>query len=139
MLRQLKRARRFLAGRSLHGGVASRREGAAHAIKRNIMKKVFGSNESPEVEMVRNLLEKEGIECSIKTAAGLSPISDCFPELWVMDDADYPKAVELIENMEHPQGEAKGSWVCPKCGETIEGQFTSCWRCTPQEKEPAEP
>ncbi len=21
-------------------------------------------------------------------------------------------------------------WDCPTCGETIEGQFTECWRCT---------
>jgi hypothetical protein len=20
-------------------------------------------------------------------------------------------------------------WICPRCGETIEGQFTECWKC----------
>lgn len=103
------------------------------------MKKVYSSNETSEVEMVRNLLEKEDIACTIKTSAGLEPITDCFPELWVMDDADYAKAMELVSNMEQPQGETKNSWVCPKCGETIEGQFSSCWHCAPQEKETAEP
>lgn len=101
------------------------------------MKKVYGSNESSEVELVRNLLEKEGIACTIKTAAGLTPITDCFPELWVMDDADYPKAMELVNEMEQPEAETRGSWVCPKCGETIDGQFSTCWRCTPEEKESA--
>lgn len=103
------------------------------------MKKVYSSTESSEVELVRNLLEKENIPCTIKTAAGLAPITDCFPELWVMEDADYPRAMEVVSDMEHPQGEPKNSWVCPKCGETIEGQFSSCWHCTPEAKEAAEP
>jgi len=103
------------------------------------MKKVFGSNETPEVEMVRSLLEKQGIACTIKTATGMAPITDCFPELWVMDDADYPRAMELVNGMEHPQGTEKNSWVCPKCGETIDGQFSTCWHCAPHDKETAEP
>ncbi len=36
-------------------------------------------------------------------------------------------------------------WTCPKCGEQIEDQFTSCWKCAlalgatePQKKKPLE-
>ncbi|HEX4262966.1 MAG TPA: hypothetical protein VH597_01400 [Verrucomicrobiae bacterium] len=30
-------------------------------------------------------------------------------------------------------------WTCPKCGEAIEGQFDSCWKCSNVSREPAVP
>jgi hypothetical protein len=30
---------------------------------------------------------------------------------------------------------ARSPWKCPKCGEQLEPQFTTCWKCgTPREK-----
>jgi hypothetical protein len=30
-------------------------------------------------------------------------------------------------------------WTCPKCGEAIEGQFDSCWKCAGKEGQTAAP
>ncbi len=27
------------------------------------------------------------------------------------------------------QVEPSKAWICPKCGESIDGQFTECWKC----------
>jgi len=32
---------------------------------------------------------------------------------------------------------ASGPWTCPKCGERIEKQFDSCWRCSTPRRQPA--
>ena len=29
------------------------------------------------------------------------------------------------------------SWICPRCSESIEGQFTSCWKCAEEGVPPA--
>ncbi len=50
-------------------------------------------------------------------------------ELCVMNDEDYATAHDLCEAWRHPPDEAKTAWTCPKCGETVEGQFSSCWKC----------
>ncbi len=50
------------------------------------------------------------------------------PELWVMDNDQYEQAMTLIkENL--PTSPSPTTWKCANCGEQLEGQFTSCWRC----------
>lgn len=42
----------------------------------------------------------------------------------------------LAEFTANPQ--ARGPWQCPKCGEQIDSQFDSCWRCSTQRQPPAD-
>lgn len=104
------------------------------------MKYLFAPNtmsESSEVYVLKSLLEKEEIACVIRNehlfiAVGeLSP-QECLPALWIFNDADYPRALELIEAWRSSPAETLSQWVCPDCGETIEGQFSSCWQCGKQ-------
>jgi len=82
---------------------------------------------------VKSVLEEENIGCLIKNqslsgAIGELPPIECWPEVWVMDDGDYKRAMELIHSIVSPSESKLEAWHC-FCGEIIEGQFTSCWQC----------
>ena len=88
-----------------------------------------------ELQMLRAILAEAGIEClirneSLAVAMGEIPVSECFPELWVLNDSDYDRAAAIIaEWRSSPDTVEATPWVCPSCGETIEGQFGACWKC----------
>ena len=75
-----------------------------------------------------------GIRCLLRNqylagALGELPVNECWPQVWVVDAADAPRAARLIEAAlprEAPPGEA---WTCPACDERLEAQFAQCWRC----------
>jgi len=92
------------------------------------------------VDALKNLLEKENIPCLIRNehlsmAVGELPPEECLPELWVLNDIDYPRAYKLAEAFRNSPVETHSQWLCSNCGETIEGQFTSCWKCGRQREE----
>ena len=63
-------------------------------------------------------------------AAGELPALN-FPELWVIEDEDLPRAGVLVEAFlgraaAAPEG---GPWRCPRCGAEVDGGFELCWRC----------
>jgi len=50
----------------------------------------------------------------------------------VVDDHDYTRADDLLRQFlrgENARVYAHESWCCTSCGETLEGQFTTCWNC----------
>jgi hypothetical protein len=102
------------------------------------MKKLFSSNESAEVELLKNIVEKEDIPCTIQTASGAIPFTEYYPELWVMNDEDYPRAKLLLDDWLKPPAPPGEPWKCPICGEMIEAQFSTCWKCAPQGRGPAD-
>ena len=99
------------------------------------MKHVFTANiMSADQEVVKGLLDEASIPCMIRNdqlAMGpgeLAP-SDCSPEVWILNDEDYSRAREIVETVRNAKVEPSEAWICPACGEEIEGQFTSCWNC----------
>src|SRR6266849_6020850 len=98
------------------------------------MKYVFtAATMSADSEMLKSILEKAGIPCMIRNeylsmALGELAPADCTPELWILNDEDYPRAKEIVDAWQNAKIENHGPWVC-RCGETVEGQFTSCWKC----------
>lgn len=97
------------------------------------MKKVTTSESLVTINHFKNVLESEDIPCRIKNEylggiAGEMPLTEVWPELWVINDIDYDRAKQLIDSAitdESPQRD----WRCKKCGETNEGQFAACWKC----------
>ena len=63
----------------------------------------------------------------LSTALGEIPFVACYPELWVVDDEVYPRARLLLDKWLAESNE-KTAWQCP-CGEVLEGQFETCWKC----------
>jgi hypothetical protein len=86
------------------------------------------------LENLRNVLQLEGIASEVRTpflgaARGDLPATECWSELWVVDDADVTRAMAVIRSSLEPAEHTEASWKCRTCGEQIEGQFGACWQC----------
>ncbi len=101
------------------------------------MKFLFQANtvaKGAKIQLLKSTLEEVNIPSMIRNenlsvALGEIPFTECFPELWILKDEDYPKAKEIVAGWRKDQMETYSPWICPNCNETIEGQFTSCWKC----------
>jgi hypothetical protein len=85
-------------------------------------------------ETLKGFLDEANIPSMIRNehlsiALGEIPPTECSPELWILNDADYPQAKEIVDRWQASKVENQRPWICSQCGESIEGQFTSCWRC----------
>ena len=136
------------------------------------MIKVYSAETALETNLVRGLLEQNGIKAIVHgeqllSARGELPFTpETSPSVWVRKE-DGPAAIALIE-ANYSRGvyptvcrqcgdDLRGSpgpicpecgtpftksspaesppWVCPTCGESIEGQFTECWHCAEEESQ----
>ena len=98
------------------------------------MKKVYSSQDPLAVANLRNLLLQEGIETEVQTpflaaASGDLPFTECWSQLWVVDDENLERAEELIQEALKPHPGTSKPWRCPRCGEPVESQFDACWKC----------
>lgn len=96
------------------------------------MKKVYSSDNIIMAGHIHSLLEANGIDCHLRNmnlsgGIGELPINECWPEVWINNEADYTLAKDLITTT-LSKAEQRESWKC-KCGEVIEGQFEVCWSC----------
>ncbi|HEY5789786.1 MAG TPA: DUF2007 domain-containing protein [Gammaproteobacteria bacterium] len=96
------------------------------------MKRLFVSEDRLLAGHLRELLAAHGIDCVLRNeflggGAGELPPHECWPELWVVDAADWQRANALVQAQLGP-AESRG-WTCPGCGESIDGQFAQCWQC----------
>jgi hypothetical protein len=98
---------------------------------------IYGARDSTEAQYVKGLLAAEGIEAvilgtALEGALGEIPYTpSALPTVWV-NEADVPAAQRIID--EFRQGgpaktDPQPKWTCPHCGEILEGQFTTCWKC----------
>ncbi len=95
------------------------------------MKRVFRAPSLMQVAHTRNLLLSAGIASELRNqylagALGELPMLETWPQLWV-DEADEYRALRVLRETELPS--AGPPWICAACGERLEPQFTSCWRC----------
>ena len=82
---------------------------------------------------LRSVLEEQGIACLVKNeyligGVGELPPTECWPEVWVVDDRQEASARAIVEEMREA-GSSDDGWRCPACGEWIEPGFGACWRC----------
>ncbi len=102
------------------------------------MKQVFVAQHPTEAHLVKGLLESNGIAAdvhgeSLFSARGEAPVTpDTLPTVWVVDDGQAARALEVLAGYgpgHSPDASHGGAWTCANCGETLESQFTECWRC----------
>ena len=98
------------------------------------MKKLYTTQNPLMISHLKNILESGGVECVVKnlylsSAAGELPPIECWPELWVIDDASYAEAREVLDRALAPLRSVSEPWKCRKCGSEVEGQFSECWNC----------
>ena len=98
------------------------------------MTRVYSAQSALAVGNLRNLLLGEGIESEVRipflaAASGDLPITECWSELWVVDDRDLERAKKLIDAAIEPGTQTYVPWKCAQCDEEVEGQFEACWNC----------
>jgi hypothetical protein len=84
-----------------------------------------------QVAHARNVLIAAGIESELRNqylagALGDLPMLETWPQLLVADELESAALRALEKAAAAPSGTP---WVCAQCGEQLEPQFTSCWRC----------
>jgi hypothetical protein len=97
------------------------------------MKPLFVSLRLHEIHHLKNLLESAGISCFLRnehlsTLAGEVPFAECAAQLWLVHESDRSAAEAILREWRRPRP-AGPAWRCERCGEALEGQFTSCWKC----------
>lgn len=102
------------------------------------MLKVFTAEHQAQAHLVEDLLRSNGIDAHVvgesllNTIPGASIIPGTAPEVWILNSDQAEPALELIRRftMGEPLPESSGpSWQCPTCRETLESQFSECWKC----------
>ena len=102
------------------------------------MLKVFTAQHQAEAHLVEDLLRSNGIQAHVmgdvllNTVPGSLVIPGTSPEVWILNPDQAEPAFELIREFSsgEPLPEESGpAWKCPKCGETLESQFSECWSC----------
>lgn len=103
------------------------------------MPKVFVAQHHAEAHLVSGLLQAHGIPAEVRgealftTLEASSVIPGAAPEVWVADPAQVLLALDLVRRFSRGvalPGSSGPAWQCPKCSETLEAQFTECWRCS---------
>lgn len=98
------------------------------------MKKIHTADDPIFIGYLKSLLEAEGIACTVRNelligGAGELPPNECWPELWVLHEADQLSARTIVERAVLVSAEKGEIWQCRHCHEQCEHQFTACWRC----------
>jgi hypothetical protein len=99
------------------------------------LKKVTSADSLVTINHFKNLLVSEGIPAFLKnehfsSIMGEVPFQEVWPELWVENDLDYDRALQLINSAKIAEESPSTPWKCPRCGEENEGQFAACWNCS---------
>ncbi len=101
------------------------------------MKKVYTATGLADAHLLKGLLEGENIPAEVRgehlyAIRGEVPMTpDTCPSVWVVDEADFGRAVELLRAIREGSSRSPddaGTWRCG-CGEDIERQYTECWQC----------
>ncbi len=101
------------------------------------MKKVYIAKDPADAHLLRGFLEGETIESEVRGeflygVRGEVPISqDTCPSVWVIDDADYDRAMELVSTFREGVSRVPIEWKTWRCGcgEGKESRFTERWSC----------
>lgn len=96
------------------------------------MRMVFSNENRFIVANAKNILEAHGFTLFINNehAAGVvGELSafDAWLELWVVNDADYDRACEVLKRALSDRNAS--SWQCEHCHEENDASFELCWHC----------
>jgi hypothetical protein len=103
------------------------------------MRDVYVATDLVDAELVKSRLAAAGIEAVVQGAGAfalrgeLPMTTDTLPTVCVLDDAALDRARAIVEDHRRALASAAAGprtpWTCPRCGETLEPQFTDCWQC----------
>jgi len=96
------------------------------------MKLVYTHEHHTLVATVANHLLQNDIAVITKNqyasggAGQLAPI-ETWPEVWIVNNNDYSRAIELVEDLNKDPD--KSQWQCQNCNEMNDTTFDYCWNC----------
>ena len=96
------------------------------------MKLIYTHENGFLVSNIKNIIENSGLSVELKNeflsggSGDLAP-QDTWVELWVVNDADYDKAMNIINHFNRSTD--KPDWICSSCGEKHSSSFEFCWHC----------
>ena len=100
------------------------------------MRELVRDADPTRINYYRTILEAEGIEVHVRnesvgeTGPSPIPIPDTFPALCVVNEADYFRAMQLLEQRINEDSEGSEKEIpCPACGSPNPGNFKQCWKC----------
>jgi hypothetical protein len=97
------------------------------------MKLLYTSQERILLYLLKARLDDKQIQTFFKNEqpplAGEIPPMIAWPQLWLMNDEDFARGQECIEEELSHRAVGSAAWLCPKCKEKLEGQFEICWQC----------
>lgn len=107
------------------------------------MKKIHENLDFTEVGYFESILKEAGIKTLVKNVgssglAGEVPFGHVCPELWIVDDDAYEKALQILKPYYQAMRQPAPDWKCT-CGESLEGSFGECWKCGAPAPMPAPP
>lgn len=102
-----------------------------------MMKLVYSNENSFMANNVKNILESQEIKTFVKNefaqgAVGEISAFDAWPEVWVVDDCDYERAIAIVNSSQSENDDA--DWVCKQCAEINNASFDFCWNCQKENK-----
>jgi len=97
------------------------------------MFKFYTAANLAEAYLIRGLLSADRIESKIfnenaQGAVGEIPFTQAYPEIWLVDEVDLPRARKLILKYECSVDDGRFI-VCTSCGENSPLNFEVCWNC----------
>ena len=78
--------------------------GVIHLRSTHVMKRLLASPDSAQIGLLRSRLEAAGISCELRNEhlSPAMPGAPFYPELWVLDDAQFSEASKLIAAWQQP-------------------------------------
>lgn len=98
------------------------------------MKEIFTDIDSARVGMFKSLLEEAGIACFVRNEISgnmltVVPIPVFYPALCVINDGDYERAEQILNDHQQVMPTRTGEWTCPHCRSVVPAGFDTCWNC----------
>lgn len=111
------------------------------------MRKIYENADFTPVGYFQSILEEAGIPTFLKNMGasmgmGEIPFFEVYPELWVVNDEDYDRAIDVLgpyyaQQRAGPEAPVP-NWFCPSCDVEVEGSFEECWKCGASRPGPAQ-
>jgi len=90
------------------------------------MVKVQSLRIAAEIHNLKNVLESRGIQCEIRGEHLRAGMGETWTELWIVEDAMKEAAERIMAEGGDKQAKP---WMCPKCENSVDGEFDQCWNC----------
>ena len=104
------------------------------------MKMLFTAPSVVPCDILKGILAGKGIEVLIKNELGsagagmgepvpfMPSLPFAWPEVWVADE-DFEDAAVIVREMNKGKTTTEAVWKCKRCGETVDAEFATCWKC----------